>query len=65
MGRWAGEVDRVLDVRQAPSLKGRGLGTRSICLLCNKEVYLFDDEGWWFATTLINTHRPSMRLVHV
>lgn len=42
------EVDRVLDVRQAHSLKGGGLGTRYTCRICNKEVYLFDDEGKWF-----------------
>jgi len=39
------EVDRVLDVRQAPSLKGGGLGVRYTCRIRNKEVYLFDDEG--------------------
>ena len=42
------EVDRVLDIRQAPSLKGGGLGTRYICRIRNKEVLLFDDEGNWF-----------------
>ena len=42
------EVDRVLDVRQAPSLKGGGLGIRYTCRICNKKVYLFDDEGRWF-----------------
>jgi len=42
------EVDRVLDVRQAPSLKGGGFGIRYTCRICNKEVYLFDDEGKWF-----------------
>jgi len=39
------EVDRVLDVRQAPSLKAGGLGIRYTCRIC---VYLFDDEGRWF-----------------
>ena len=42
------EVDRVLDVRQAPSLKGGALGIRYTCRICNKEVFLFDDEGRWF-----------------
>jgi len=42
------EVDRVFDVRQAPSLKGGGFGMRYSCRICNKEVYLFDDEGKWF-----------------
>lgn len=42
------KVDRVLDVRQAPSLKGGGLEIRYTCRVCNKQVYLFDDEGRWF-----------------
>ena len=42
------EVDRLLDVRQAPSLKGGGLGIRYTCRIRNKEVFLFDDEGKWF-----------------
>jgi len=42
------EVDRVTDVRQAPSLKGGGLGLRYTCSILGKEVYLFCDEGRWF-----------------
>ncbi len=42
------EVDRVLDVRQAPSLKGGGLGIRYTCRIRGKEVHLFCDEGKWF-----------------
>ena len=42
------EVDRLLDVRQAPSIKGGGLGTRYTCRIRNKEVFLFDNEGRWF-----------------
>jgi hypothetical protein len=42
------EVDRVTDVRQAPSLKGGGLGMRYTCRIGGKEVYLFCDEGKWF-----------------
>ena len=42
------EVDRLLDVRQAPSIKGGGLGMRYTCRIRNKEVFLFDDEGKWF-----------------
>ena len=42
------EIDRVLDVRQAPSLKGGGLGMRYTCRIWGKEVYLFCDEGKWF-----------------
>jgi hypothetical protein len=42
------EVDRLLDVRQAASLKAGGAGMRYTCRICNKQVYLFDDEGKWF-----------------
>lgn len=42
------EIDRVIDVRQAPSLKGGGLGMRYTCRIRGKELYLFCDEGRWF-----------------
>jgi len=42
------EIDRLLDVRQAPSLKGGGLGMRYTCMISGKQVYLFCDEGKWF-----------------
>ena len=42
------EIDRVTDVRLAPSLKGGGLGTRYSCHIRGKEVFLFCDEGRWF-----------------
>jgi hypothetical protein len=42
------EIDKVTDVRQAPSLKGGGLGTRYTCRIRGKAVYLFCDEGKWF-----------------
>lgn len=42
------EVDRLLDVRQAPALKAGGVGIRYTCRIRNKQVYLFDDEGKWF-----------------
>ena len=42
------EIDRVTDVRMAPSLKGGGLGVRYTCQIRGKEVYLFCDEGKWF-----------------
>jgi hypothetical protein len=42
------EVDRILDVRQAASLKAGGTGIRYTCRICGKETYLFDDEGRWF-----------------
>ena len=42
------EIDRVLDVRRAASLKAGGLGIRYICRIRGKEVRLFNDEGHWF-----------------
>lgn len=41
-------IDKVLDVRMAPSLKCGGLGMRYTCRIRGKEVYLFCDEGKWF-----------------
>ncbi|AIF51648.1 hypothetical protein [Pelosinus sp. UFO1] len=42
------EVDRLLDVRQAASLKAGGMGMRYTCRICNKRMYLFCDQGKWF-----------------
>ena len=42
------EIDRISDVRQAPSLKGGGLGSRHTCHVMGKQFYLFCDEGQWF-----------------
>ena len=42
------EIDRVMDVRRAASLKAGGLGIRYICRIRGKEVKLFNDEGHWF-----------------
>ena len=42
------EIDRVTDVRQAPSLRCGGLGIRYTCRIRGKEVYMFCDEGKWF-----------------
>lgn len=41
-------IDRVTDVRLAPSLKGGGLGMRYTCRIGGREVYLFCDDGQWF-----------------
>lgn len=41
-------IDRVTDVRQAPSLRGDGLGMRYTVWVRGKEAYLFEDEGRWF-----------------
>ena len=42
------EIDRILDVRRAASLKAGGLGIRYICRIRGKEIKLFNDEGRWF-----------------
>ncbi len=42
------EIERVLDVRRAASLKAGGVGIRYICWIRGKEVRLFNEEGCWF-----------------
>ena len=42
------DIDRVLDVRRATSLKAGGLGIRYICRIRDREIKLFNDEGHWF-----------------
>ena len=42
------EVDRVLDVRRAASLKAGGQGTRYTCIVQGKEVYMFYEVDRWF-----------------
>ena len=42
------DIDRVTDVRLAPSLKGGGLGMRYTVRIRGKDVSLFEDEGRWF-----------------
>lgn len=42
------EVDRVLDVRQAASLKAGGQGIRYTCRICGKQAYMFLENNRWF-----------------
>ena len=42
------KIDRVLDVREAPSLKAGGQGTRYTCQAELRQFYLFYDEPYWF-----------------
>ncbi|WP_145089288.1 hypothetical protein [Sporomusa sp. KB1] len=42
------EIDRIMDVRMAPSLIGGGHGMRCVCRISNKQVNLFHDDGKWF-----------------
>ena len=46
------DIDRVLDVRRAASLKSGGAGERYTCRIKNKQIYLFDEEGRWFLEAL-------------
>ncbi len=41
-------IDRVTDVREAPSLKAGGQGVRYTCLIEGRQVYLFFDDPYWF-----------------
>jgi hypothetical protein len=41
-------VDKIIDVRQAASLKAGGQGMRYTCKIAGKQVYLFCDDGRWF-----------------
>ncbi|MBR3795285.1 MAG: hypothetical protein IKK34_04560 [Clostridia bacterium] len=41
-------IDRILDVREAPSLKAGGQGVRYTCQVGERQLYLFYDEPYWF-----------------
>ena len=41
-------VDRVVDEREAPSLKAGGQGMRYTCQVQDKLVMLFHDDQYWF-----------------
>ena len=41
-------IDRVLDVREAPSLKAGGQGIRYTCQIGEKQLFLFFDDPYWF-----------------
>jgi len=42
------QIDRVLDVRPAASLKAGGCGIRYTCRILGREKYLFLEENRWF-----------------
>lgn len=42
------DIDRVLDIRHAASLKAGGNGIRYTCRIMGKEKYLFFEEDRWF-----------------
>ncbi|MBE5798820.1 MAG: hypothetical protein E7321_02595 [Clostridiales bacterium] len=41
-------IDRVTDVREAPSLKAGGQGLRYTCMIEDRRLYLFYDDPHWF-----------------
>ena len=42
------EVDRIVDIRPAASLKSGGAGIRYTCFIEGKQTYLFLEETKWF-----------------
>lgn len=42
------DVDRILDVRPAASLRSGGAGLRYYCMVDGKPTYLFLEETKWF-----------------
>ena len=42
------EIDRILDIRRASSLKADGVGIRYTCRIMGKTVMLFNEENKWF-----------------
>lgn len=41
-------IDRIVDVRPAPSLKAGGQGMRYTCRVGERTLMLFYDEPYWF-----------------
>lgn len=42
------EIDRILDVRRAASLKAGGQGIRYTCRILGKQRYLYFENPGWF-----------------
>ena len=43
------EIDKVLDIRRAASLKAGGTGIRYTVRIGRRETFLFLEDGRWFA----------------
>lgn len=41
-------IDRIIDAREAPSLKAGGQGMRYTCMAEGRQLYLFFDDPYWF-----------------
>ena len=48
------EIERVLDMRRAASLKAGGIGIRYTCRIRNKETYLYYEGPNWFVEQVIS-----------
>ena len=54
-------IDRVLDIRQAASLKAGGQGIRYICEAAGHQLSLFFEDPYWFIETdTSSTSYPSL-----
>lgn len=42
------DIDRILDIRYAASLKAGGAGIRYLCRIAGHERYLFLEDNRWF-----------------
>lgn len=42
------EIDKVVDVRRAASLKAGGIGMRYTCMIQGKQTYLYLEDERWF-----------------
>jgi len=42
------EIDTVVDVCRAASLKAGGIGIRYTCMICGHQTFLFYEEDRWF-----------------
>ena len=42
------EIDKILDIREAPALKTGGIGTRYLCTICGRQRAIFEVRGLWF-----------------
>lgn len=45
-------IDRILDVRTAPSCQGGGIGTRYTIRVGDQRLFLFNDRTFWWVDTV-------------
>ena len=45
-------IDRIVDIRPAPSLKSGGQGMRYTCRVGNRMLFLFHDRTHWFVESV-------------